>query len=127
MLRTLGARLFTLPVSAIFSLLTSQLVISHYGLGDFAYFGLLASLLALFSFADLGVGAALNNEVASDPTRDGDSSLTLVLLSVIRTLLLSATVLLSLVIVVTIFGLWDTLLGTSARPPRPAAWFRLSA
>ena len=95
-LSSAGARAVTLPLSAVFGLLTSKLVLDKYGVETFAYFGLLVSIIGLMSFTDFGVGAALNNTVAAKVERDATEDLARVLLTVIRTLCISSLLVLFL-------------------------------
>jgi O-antigen/teichoic acid export membrane protein len=112
-LSSAGARVVTLPLSAVFGLLTSKLVLDKYGIETFAYFGLLVSIIGLMSFTDFGVGAALNNTVAAKVERDTTVDLARVLLTVIRTLCISSLLVLLLGALATVFDLWSALLGAS--------------
>lgn len=129
MLRGIGAnalaRILVLPVSAVLGLVLTRLVLDTYGEATYAQYVLLAGVAALIPFADLGISAAVVNAVATadDPRRDRDLELTLV--SALRVLAGSASVVLLLTLVLTATGAWPTLLGEGLMPssgPAAAAW-----
>ncbi|MGI8760116.1 MAG: lipopolysaccharide biosynthesis protein [Jatrophihabitantaceae bacterium] len=65
-----AARLISLPVTAIATLLSTRIVIQHYGIAVFDGFSLVVSMMALLSVNDLGAGAAVTNAVAGSPRGD---------------------------------------------------------
>lgn len=117
MIRTLvksgGARLATLPVSALFAFLTSYLVISRFGTETYAQYGLLVGVIALFPFTDLGIGAALTNALAQSAEPDADSHVRRVVLSSLRALFASGIVFVLVGVVIASLGLWPTVLGSA--------------
>src|SRR5215213_5022639 len=92
-LRSGGARLLVLPVSALLGIVVTRLLIDTYGPAAYAQYALLVGIGALLPFTDLGMSAAVTNAVAasSDPARD--EALRRTLLTAVRVLLVSAAVL----------------------------------
>lgn len=115
MMRGIGAnalaRILVLPVSAVLGLVLTRLVLDNYGEGAYAQYVLLAGVGALIPFADLGISASVVNAVATADDPHDDRTLELTLVSAVRILVGSATVLLALTAVVTLLGGWHALLG----------------
>lgn len=115
-LRSGGTRLLVLPVSAVLGIVLTRLVIEEWGTGAFAQYGLLVSLGALLPFADLGLSAAVVNAVAGSPDPAEDPHVRGVLVTTVRVLLVSATVLSVLVLGIGWAGAWPSLLGPGLLP-----------
>lgn len=69
LLSATSARLVVLPVAAVAAILTTRLINVALGPQSFAIYSLVAGLPLLFSYADLGLGAAIAN-AASTATTD---------------------------------------------------------
>lgn len=110
-LRSGGARLFVLPVSAILGVVNTRLIIGHYGTEAYAQYGLLVAMGALFPFADLGMSAAIMNSVAESEDPASDDRVRRALLTSVRVLICSAGVIVLVVLGVSVAGLWPTILG----------------
>jgi O-antigen/teichoic acid export membrane protein len=113
---TAGMKVLVMGISGVVGIITSRLIIEHFGVDSYAQYGLLASLPALIPFADLGIGAAIVNTVAgsSDPRRD--DAVHRVLTSALRVLLGSASVIAALSVVLLLTGMWPRLLGDGLLP-----------
>ncbi len=106
-----GGRLLVLPVTAVFALLTTRLIIRDAGPGVFALVSLVVSLSAFLPFADLGVGAAIVNATAESSQPASDVSLHGVIATSLRALVSSACLIVALDVGVTWLQLWPFLLG----------------
>jgi O-antigen/teichoic acid export membrane protein len=121
-MRSGGARLLVLPVSALLGIVVTRLLIDTYGPAVFAQYALLVGIGALLPFTDLGMSAAVTNAVAASPDPTRDDAVRRTLLTAMRVLLVSAAVLTSLTGLVSLLGLWPTLLGDGLLPDSgPAA------
>lgn len=116
MLKVVGtsaaARMIVLPVSAILGIILTRLIIQSYGKDTYAQYILLVGLVALLPFADLGMGAAIMNAVASakDPRRD--SHLHGVLVSSLRVFMVCGPVVMITAVILYLGDWWPTLLGS---------------
>lgn len=111
-----GARLLVLPVSAIFGIVTSRLVISDYGTAAFAQYGLLVGIGAMLPFTDLGMSAAVLNAVGASDDPRHDDAVRRTILSAVRILLVSAAAIALVAVAITAAGGWPTLLGGGLLP-----------
>jgi len=113
---TAGMKVLVMGISGVLGIITSRLIIEHFGVESYAQYGLLASLPALIPFADLGIGAAIVNTVAgsTDPRRD--DAVHRVLVSALRVLLGSASVIAALSVALFLTGMWPRLLGQGLLP-----------
>lgn len=114
--RSAGVKMLVLPLSAVLGIIITRLIIDNFGEAAFAQYGLLVGIGALLPFADLGVSAAVMNAVggSADPARD--EYVRRILLTSLRVLMLSASVLLLVNVVITAGGWWPTLLGEGLDP-----------
>lgn len=98
-------------IAGLISIVTTRLIIEHFGLPAYAQYGLLASMAAWVPFADLGMSAAIMNAVGAskDPARD--AHVRRVITSAVRILLCSAAVLAALALVLAVTGAWPGVLG----------------
>lgn len=118
------ARMIVLPVSALLGLVLTRVVIGEYGEGAYAQYALLVGIGALIPFADLGISAAVMNAVAGSDDPRQDPELRGVLVSALRLLTLSASVIVLVALLITGAGAWPTLLGEGLLPgsgPQAAA------
>lgn len=106
-----GAKVVVMGVTGLIGLVTSRLILQHYGVEAYAQYGLLASLPALLPFADLGIAAVVINAAAesSDPRRD--ERLRRTLTSAIRVLVASGSVIALVALVLSLLDLWPAILG----------------
>ena len=104
-------RLILLPMSAAFALATTHLLIERVGVSSFGLVSLITSLSVLLPFADLGVGAAIVNAVATSDAPDADPAITALLLTSLRVLCGSACAIVVVGFVGAATSLWAPLLG----------------
>lgn len=114
--RSAGVRLLILPVSAVLGIVITRLVIENYGTAAFAQYGLLVGIGALLPFADLGMSAAVMNAVGASDSPGTDPSVRRVLVTAVRVLVGSASVLVLVSLTITTFGWWPLLLGAGLVP-----------
>lgn len=108
---TAVVKVVVMGVAGVAGILTSRLIIEHYGVDAFAQYGLLTALPSLMPFADLGVAAVLVNVVAGSTHPRSDLEVRRTITSAFRILLVSATVIAGASIVIGLTGLWPALLG----------------
>ena len=115
-MRSGGARMLVVPVTAILGIVNTRLIIDHFGSEAYAQFGLLVGIVSLLPFADLGVSAAVMNAIAAsdDPSRDAQARK--VLATAIRVLVCSMAVLVTAGILLLVTGSWRPLLGDGLLP-----------
>ena len=108
---TATAKVVVMGLSGVLGLVTSRLIIEHFGTAAYAQYGLLTTLPNLVPFADLGIAAVVINAVAgsSDPQRDPQVHRTIV--TAVRVLTGSAFAFLALAVLITLLGWWEPLLG----------------
>jgi O-antigen/teichoic acid export membrane protein len=97
---------------AIATLLASRLIISHYGLSAFDTYALVVSVMTLLPLNNLGVGAAITQQIAAYGVED--SRTVRASLTAVRTLTLSALGLAVAATALGLAGLWPTLLGPAS-------------
>lgn len=108
-LRSAGAKLVTLPVSAVCGLLVTGIYIHSAGVEGFAAISIVATIFLLIPFADLGMGVGVVNVFAS--TEEGSARRPAVVISALRVLLPVAGVIMLVAIAgATIFS-WTRVLG----------------
>lgn len=86
LLGSFAVRVLTLPLSAVFGLITTSIVVEAVGAESFGYVALIGTVFLLLPFADLGVGASVVNAFA---TKDRDVAVS-VLAACTRVLLVVA-------------------------------------
>lgn len=113
LLSAASARLFMLPLGAVAAILTTRLINQALGPQSFAVYALVAGVPLLFTYADLGLGAAIANSAstaAEDPVR---------FLAILRRSLLITFAVAFLIATASVFigfaGRWSILLGVSDR------------
>jgi O-antigen/teichoic acid export membrane protein len=114
--RSAGARVFVLPLSAVLGVLSTRLIIENFGRDAYAQYGLLVAIGTLLPFADLGMSAAIMNAVGGSDRPGEDPYVRGVLVTSVRVLLCSAAVLLGITATITALGWWPTLLGDGLLP-----------
>jgi O-antigen/teichoic acid export membrane protein len=106
------ARTLSFLPTAVATLLTSRLIISHFGLGAFNSFALIVSLIALIPLNDLGVGAAVTSAFAQYGPRARSSER--IALTSARVLAVSTIGVIVVATLLAIANLWPTLLGDAS-------------
>ncbi len=125
--KTLGtsasARLLTLPVTAIATVVTTFLLVKEIGVESYAYVVLVGSLFQLVPFADLGLGAAVVSATAKRMQSRQEAAMALATANAaFKTLLTSATVLAALAVAIGLCEFWPSLLGLPANLSPSAKW-----
>ncbi len=113
-LSSAAARMAGFPLTAIAQLLTSRLIISHYGLRVFSSFSLMLVLIAILPLNTRGVGAAVTSAWAEEGP--GSQRTQRVLLTATRSLLVTALGLSLVAAGLGIGGVWPRLIGDAAGP-----------
>lgn len=126
-MRTLGtsaaARLLTLPVTAIATVVTTYLLVKEIGVESYAYVVLVGSLFQLIPFADLGLGAAVVSATAKRMQSRQNAAIALATAHrAFRTLASSAVILAALAVAIGLCGFWPSLLGLPPSLSTSAQW-----
>jgi O-antigen/teichoic acid export membrane protein len=115
LVRTIGstalAKILVMGLSGLLGIINSRLIIQHFGVDAYTQFGLLTSLPALLPFADLGIGAVVVNAVAGSSSAKSDVYARRAIVTAVRILMISGGVILAIAGIITLLGLWPTLLG----------------
>lgn len=111
-----ASKVLVLGLSGAFAIVTTRLIIQHFGIDAYAQYGLLASMSSLVPFADLGMSAAIINTVASAGTPQSDDNVRRTLVSALRVLFVSGAALIAIGALFTLLGLWPDLLGEGLNP-----------
>jgi hypothetical protein len=106
------ARTVSFLPTAVATLLTSRLIIGHYGIAAFNSFALIVSLIALIPLNDLGVGAAVTSAFAQHGPRSRSAER--VALTSARVLTVSTFAVIAVAIALAAANLWPTLLGNAS-------------
>lgn len=107
------SRLAVLPVAAAGTLLATRLTIGSVGAAAFGYVSVIATLVVLLPFADLGLGAAITNAAAETNDLADDAHLDRVLLTSLRALSISGALIILLALFVGVSFGWGVVLGIS--------------
>lgn len=110
-----------MAVAGVAGVVTSRLIVQHYGVDAFAQYGLLTGLSSLLPFADLGIAAVLINVVAESPRPRDDPQVRRTILAALRILSVSAGVVAGTSVLLGATGLWPVLLGKGLVPGSGAA------
>ncbi|WP_247046686.1 lipopolysaccharide biosynthesis protein [Arthrobacter rhizosphaerae] len=103
-------------VSGLLGIITSQLIISRFGIDVYAQYGLLASLPSLLPFADLGIAAVVINAVAGSSSPRSDEYVRRAILTALRVLFVSGFIFIIISVAIYAFGWWPGLLGNGLIP-----------
>lgn len=114
--KTAGTKMIVLGLSGLCAIVTSRMILSHFGTEAYAQYGLLASLPSLLPFADLGIAAVVINSIAEAKNPRSDEHVRRSLLTALRILLVSGTVVVATSALVSVLGLWPVLLGNGLLP-----------
>lgn len=99
------------PLSAVLGIVVTRLLIEEYGEAAYAQYALIVGIATLLPFIDLGLGAAIMNAAAAAEDPRDDERLHLTLVSSLRLLGLSASVVVGAAALITALGIWPVLLG----------------
>ena len=113
-LRSALARIASFVPTALATLLTSRIVIQHYGVVAFDSFALILALINLIPLNNLGVGASVTAAYAQQDT--GPEHARRTVLTASRVLAVSTIGTAAASVVLGAFGLWPTLLGDASGP-----------
>ncbi|MGN7797577.1 lipopolysaccharide biosynthesis protein [Leifsonia sp. 22587] len=113
---TAAAKVVVMGISGLLGIVTSRVIIENFGVAAYAQYGLLTALPALLPFADLGMGAVLINAVASSDDPRRDETLRRTIATTMRVLTVSGLVIVAICLLISLFGLWPTLLGAGLLP-----------
>ena len=121
------AKVVVMGLSGLLGLFTSRLIIEHFGTQAYAQYGLLNSFPNLMPFADLGMAAVVINAVAGAEDVRSDEHARRSITTAMRILLVSGVLIAALAGLITLAGLWPTLLGAGITADGPvAAWLCLT-
>jgi O-antigen/teichoic acid export membrane protein len=110
------AKVVVMGSSGLLGIVTSRLIITHFGTAAYGQYGLLTSIPSLLPFADLGIAAVVINAVAAAPDPARDENVRRTLVTAVRALLGSACVIFGVTLVITLLGGWRPLLGRGLLP-----------
>ncbi|MCW2780948.1 MAG: polysaccharide biosynthesis protein [Marmoricola sp.] len=113
-LRSAIARALSFLPTAVATLLTSRLIIQHYGILTFDAFALVLTLISLIPLNNLGVGAAVTTTYAAEGPESEHSRR--VTLTAARTLAVSSVGTAAVVVGLTAIHAWPSLLGVASGP-----------
>ena len=115
-LKSAGVRVLVLPFSAVLGVVCTRLIIENFGRETYAQYGLLVAIGAMLPFTDLGMSAAIMNAIGASDRPARDEHVRKVLITSIRVLICSASVLLAVDLVITLAGAWPSLMGDGLLP-----------
>lgn len=119
-LRAVGStavtKVLVMALSGILGILTSRLIIQHFGTAAYAQYGLLSTFPTLLPFADLGIAAVVINAVAGSKAPREDDAVRRTIVTAFRILLVSGGIMVLVSAVITVFGWWPFLLGEGLLP-----------
>lgn len=104
-------KVVVMGVTGVVALVTSRVILQHYGVEAYAQYGLLASLPALIPFADLGIAAVLINAAAEADDARRDERLRRTITSALRVLLVAGAIIAGLGLALSALDLWPAVLG----------------
>jgi O-antigen/teichoic acid export membrane protein len=113
---TAVTKVVVMALSGILGILTSRLIIQHFGTDAYAQYGLLSTFPTLLPFADLGIAAVVINAVAGSDSPRSDDHVRRTIVTAFRILLVSGGIMVLVSAVITVFGWWPFLLGEGLLP-----------
>ena len=113
---TAVAKIAVMGLSGVLGILTSRLIIEHFGTAAYAQYGLLSTFTTLLPFADLGLAAVIINAVAGSSSPRTDDVVRRTVVTSLRVLIVSGGTIALVATVVTLAGWWPTLLGEGLLP-----------
>lgn len=108
---TAAAKVVVMGISGVLAILTSRTIISHFGTSAYVQYGLLATIPALLPFADLGVATVVINNIAGSREPRTDEIVRRTIVTAVRILMVSGSVIIGIAGVITVLGRWEYLLG----------------
>lgn len=111
-----GVKIATMISSAVIGILVTRLILQHFGEAAYAQYGLLVGIALLLPFTDLGMGAALMNTIGGSGEPGRDPQVRRVIITSIRVLTVSGSILVMLSFALWAAGLWPALLGQGLLP-----------
>lgn len=111
-----GTRVLVLPFSAVLGVVNTRLIIENFGRDTYAQYGLLVAIGALLPFTDLGMSAAIMNAIGGSDDPAHDDHVRRVMITSIRVLICSGTVLLAVTAVISLAGWWPAIMGEGLLP-----------
>ena len=121
---TAGAKVAVLGLSGLLGIITSRLIITHFGETAYAQYGLISALPNLLPFADLGIGAAVVNAIASSRKPASDREVGRTITSALRILIVSGALIALVSITLGVTGAWQLILGRGVLPG--AGWIAMA-
>lgn len=109
-------KVLVMGTSGLLGILTSRMILSHYGIDAYAQYGLLASLPALLPFADLGIAAVVFNVIAGSKDPRTDETVHRTIVTAFRILLISGPVIVGVAVAISLLNLWPAILGEGLMP-----------
>lgn len=109
-------KILVMGLSGVLAIVTSRLIIQHYGVEAYGQYGLLATLPTLLPFADLGIAAVVINSLAESKSPKSDDFVLRTIVTAFRILTVSGLIIVVLAVTVHMLGLWPTLLGRGLMP-----------
>lgn len=108
---TATTKVVVMGLSGLLGIVTSRLIIQHFGTDAYAQYGLLTSLPSLLPFADLGIAAVVINAVASSNSVRTDDYMRRTIVTAIRILIVSGGIIVLIAVLISLLGWWPALLG----------------
>ena len=118
---TAVSKLVVMGLSGLLGIVTSKIIIAHFGVDLYAQYGLLTSLPGLLPFADLGIAAVVINAVAESKDPRSDPYVLRTITTAFRILIASSSIIVLLAIGISLLGWWPAILGTGLSPTLPTA------
>lgn len=107
-----AAKIMVMGISGVLGLITTRLIIEHFGTAAYAQYGLLTSLPSLLPFADLGMAAVVINAVAGSHDPRQDLNVRRSITTALRILLVAGALIVAIAGLITAFDWWPVLLGS---------------
>ena len=111
-----AVKVLVMGLSGVLGIITSRLIIAHFGTDAYAQYGLLSTITSLLPFADLGIAAVLINTLAGSDEPRHDTLVLRTMTTAFRVLLCSGGVIILVAAAITVSGLWPVLLGHGLMP-----------
>jgi O-antigen/teichoic acid export membrane protein len=113
---TAVAKVVVMGLSGVLGIITSRLIIQHFGTAAYAQYGLLSSFPGLLPFADLGIAAVVINVIAGSRAPREDEEVRRTITTALRILMVSGSIIIACGLIITFVGWWPVLLGNGLLP-----------
>lgn len=110
------SKMAVMALSGLLGIVTSKLIIAHFGAAAYGQYGLLTSFPALLPFADLGIAAVVINSVAESDDVRRDARVRDTMTTAFRILIVSGAVIALVGVAISLLGVWPQLLGKGLIP-----------